>query len=206
MSTPIADMVAVMLSAGIPPEIIALAVRTAEEHAHGLYAVDPVAAKRRAYDRERKRPKAEIPPENSDRSLSSSLPSNESKKEEKKERAKRDRGHLLPVEFVPKASHFLEAEGYGKPRDWVFAQLKAMRNWAAANEHRAVARKSNWGAAFSGWMERNKGSSNGPAVGTGGGKVSPIAAALEQHTRDIAGSFDECGEVRPPPPRLISNG
>ena len=52
MATPIADMVEKMLSTGIPPEMIVLAVRTAEE---AQQVVDPTAEKRRAWDRERKR-------------------------------------------------------------------------------------------------------------------------------------------------------
>lgn len=55
MTTPIADMVEQMLSGGIPPEFIILAIRTAEQHAEAVAGEDPVAAKRRAYDRERKR-------------------------------------------------------------------------------------------------------------------------------------------------------
>jgi hypothetical protein len=58
MSTPIADMVERMASAGIPPEFIALAVRTAEEHAQAVAGEDKAAARRRAYDRERKRRKS----------------------------------------------------------------------------------------------------------------------------------------------------
>src|ERR1700693_661727 len=50
--TPIAAMVAKMLSGGVPPEMIVLAIRTAEL-ARG--ATDPVAERRRAFDRERKR-------------------------------------------------------------------------------------------------------------------------------------------------------
>lgn len=49
--TPIADMIERMFSGGIPPEFIVLAVRTLEL-ARGE---DPVAERRRAYDRERKR-------------------------------------------------------------------------------------------------------------------------------------------------------
>jgi hypothetical protein len=51
-ATPIADMVEAMLSGGIPVEVVGLAERTAELARGGT---DPVAERRRAFDRERKR-------------------------------------------------------------------------------------------------------------------------------------------------------
>ena len=69
MSTPLADMVEHMLSTGISAETIVGAIRAAEQHAQSLVAGDPVATKRRVYDRERKQKKStgmeaqkEIPP------------------------------------------------------------------------------------------------------------------------------------------------
>lgn len=57
--TPIADMVEQMLSGGIPPEMIVLAVRAAEmavqQNARASLPVDAAAARRRAWDRDRKR-------------------------------------------------------------------------------------------------------------------------------------------------------
>jgi hypothetical protein len=54
--TPIADMVAEMLARGLPPDVIVLAVRTAElaSGKSGGIPVDTTAEKRRAYDRQRK--------------------------------------------------------------------------------------------------------------------------------------------------------
>lgn len=66
MATPIADMVEKMLSTGIPPETIVLAIRTAEEAAHAAQPIaDQMAEKRRAWDRERKRnaKQSNFPPE-----------------------------------------------------------------------------------------------------------------------------------------------
>jgi len=61
MATPIADMVEKMLSTGIPPEMIVLAVRTVEL---SQPLADQTAEKRRRWDRERKRQKNStgIPP------------------------------------------------------------------------------------------------------------------------------------------------
>jgi hypothetical protein len=65
VAMPIADMVAQMLAASVPHDMIVLAVATVERAAaaataagSGGNSVDPVAEKRRAYDRERKRKKA----------------------------------------------------------------------------------------------------------------------------------------------------
>jgi hypothetical protein len=59
-ATPIADMVEAMLSGGIPVEVVVLAVRIAELARGGT---DPVAERRRAFDRERKRrAAAKVPP------------------------------------------------------------------------------------------------------------------------------------------------
>lgn len=72
----------------------------------------------------------------------------------------------------------------------------------------ARGRKANW---FATWRNRvrdiaAKGMGNGRAAWKSGREPSAITAALEQHSRDIANSFDECGETCPTPPRLISHG
>jgi hypothetical protein len=59
-ATPIADMAEAMLSGGIPVEVVVLAVRTAELARGGT---DPLAERRRGFDRERKRrSSAKVPP------------------------------------------------------------------------------------------------------------------------------------------------
>jgi hypothetical protein len=59
-ATPIADMVKAMLSGGIPVEVVVLAVGTAELARGGTV---PIAERRRAFDRERKRrASAKAPP------------------------------------------------------------------------------------------------------------------------------------------------
>lgn len=90
MSTPIADMVEKMLSTGIPPEMIVLAVRTIER---ATTSGDPVADRRRAFDRERKQraAKSGIPVESKNGgSLSSLLPSSASVEIQKKEERSED--------------------------------------------------------------------------------------------------------------------
>lgn len=54
MGTPIADMVEKMIAGGVAPDLIVLAVRTAELHARNFLQVDEATERRRAYDRERK--------------------------------------------------------------------------------------------------------------------------------------------------------
>lgn len=153
--SPIADMVEKMLSGGIPPEMIVLAVRTAElATSHS----DPAAERRRYLDRERKRraAKSGIPPETKTRSALSFLSKKELNKESKKEVAKRNRGRKLPDDWVPKPKHFDQGRELGFSSADVLGQAEDMRLWARSNEHRAVARKTDWDLTFSGWMRRNK--------------------------------------------------
>lgn len=73
--TPIADMVEQMISGGIPPEFIVLAVRTAEQHAGQSHtSTDFVAERRRAYDRERKRRSGGNPVEQAHKEISPTPP------------------------------------------------------------------------------------------------------------------------------------
>jgi hypothetical protein len=105
MATPIADMVEKMLSTGIPPEMIVLAVRTAEEAAQAAQPVgDQTAEKRRAWDRDRKRKlnAKQIPPEfHNGGDISSSLPSLNSslEKEERSEIVALGRGPKYSAAF-----------------------------------------------------------------------------------------------------------
>jgi hypothetical protein len=103
--TPIADMVEQMLSGGIPPETIVLAVRAAElavqQNTRASLPADTAAARRRAWDRDRKRKsKSGIPPESENGSLIASSPSEEAievVKEESKKDARASTG--IPPEF-----------------------------------------------------------------------------------------------------------
>ena len=68
--------------------------------------------------------------------------------------AKSSKGIRLPDEWAPNEAHEAEAIRLGRDVPWMFVQADGMRLWAKANEHRAVARKSDWNATFTGWMRR----------------------------------------------------
>ncbi len=172
--TAIADLVAHLVSTGIPPEALARAVDLAQLHAKETAEFhrnstgippDITAERRRAYDRERKRKTAET----AESALSFLGIGNEGKKEEKKERAKRDRGHICPDDFRPSESHFEGALKRNISRPRVEACCEAMKSWSKSNAHRAVARKVDWSAALFGWIDREA-ERNGAA----GPKKSPI--------------------------------
>lgn len=168
--TPIANMVEQMLKFGVPPEMIVLAVRTAEESAdirrHPPDSpVDVAAEKRRAYDRERQREKreaeksADSPPTSSENALSSSSLSDsptsqevDEKKVSKKE--KRARGEKIPPEWRPPPEVYDYGKTLGLDRADIDATVGEMIGWGQANSHRAVARKTDWYAALQGWMRR----------------------------------------------------
>lgn len=153
--TPIADMVAQMLAAGVPHAAIVLAVQTAEMVSNsGGIPVDKTAEKRRAYDRERKRNSTGIPPETTGIPVStiSILSEDKVSKKEKKE----SRGSRIPPEWRPTDSHFTEGYRLGFDRAQVEAFAVDMRLWAEANANRPVARKLDWNKTFSGWMRRQK--------------------------------------------------
>jgi hypothetical protein len=223
--TPIADMIAQMADDGVPMQTILLAVRTAELTASGAgksggIPVDSAAERRRAYDRERKAAKRNsggksggIPPEH-ETALSSSPSQNSKNEEGKKERARANRGQAIPPEWFPKSQHYVEGKKHGFDEFQVNEQAEDMRIWARANEHRAVARKSDWDLTFSGWMRRNKGNGNGHD------RSKSVLAANERITEKLGGvaaadayvigssgptpfslDFDEL----PPSPKLISS-
>lgn len=191
MSTPIADMVAQMLAAGVPHDAIVLAVATAERiststrhqvDVSGGNRVDAAAEKRREWDRNYRREKRTSggnrvesggnPPDNGVSAIYL-----EEREDLKKERNSapsvcppdkppskpQARGAKLPSEWKPSEAHYAEgyALGFGRPAVDAFAH--DMRLWADANSNRAVARKSNWDLTFSGWMRRQKPGTTPPA-------------------------------------------
>lgn len=105
MPTPIADMVEQMLSGGIPPDTIVLAVRAVElavqENTRASLPADSAAARRRAWDRERKQKRRSgIPPDSENPSLIDS-PLKEETIKNKEEVSKKERAHStgIPPEF-----------------------------------------------------------------------------------------------------------
>lgn len=198
--TPIADMIEKMTAEGVPMHVIVLAVKTAELAAQsgksGGIPVDTTAEKRRAYDRERKANKRKsggksggIPPD-TELALSSSLPKIDP--EIKKEEAKptRVRGHALPDDWLPSEVHYAEGSLTQHSRADVDAKADEMRLWARANGHRAVARKLDWDATFTGWMRRDwgrYGGLNGKRTAQADRSASAAAGRLLERMR----SFDE---------------
>jgi hypothetical protein len=83
----------------------------------------------------------------------------------------RNKGHELPVDWKPTEKHYAKGETLGFHRGQIDWFAERMRNWAEANKHRAVARKSNWDAAFSNWIadkagrDQPRGGVNGQATG-----------------------------------------
>lgn len=166
--TPIADMVEQMVAEGVPMSIILLAVRTAElamaTGNSGGIPVDKTAEKRRAYDRERKAKTKvsggippEFPPEHKIALSSSSLieTQKEEEKEESKRPPKRKSGRSLPADWHPSESHYKIGQKLSRTREHVDREAESMRLWATANSNRAVARKADWDATFTGWLRRS---------------------------------------------------
>lgn len=199
MNTPIAKMFREMMARGVDPEMIALAIETAESVSRPVDSpVDTAAEKRRAYDRERKRLErmsggSPVDSPVDDDSALCILGKKDISKEEKKERAKSGRGEKLPSDAKPTAEHYEQGLALGFGRDWVDQQFEDMRIWARTNEHRAVARKSDWSLTFTGWMRRNakeakarngNGTSN-PRTDTAAGRATAREA---QHVATMGGA------------------
>ena len=188
--TPIADMVEQMLSGGIPADMVVLAVRTAEratlEATRPRVVTDPAADRRRAWDRHRKKSERSNSGGMSTPVADSALPSTEvvisgtsSKEKEANssipvecppDKPKRAVGQSLPADWKPNEDHGQLAISLGRTVGWMRMQEQAMRDWAIANKHRAVTRKSDWDATFSGWMRREAGRAPIPR---GGGSAAP---------------------------------
>jgi len=197
--TPIADMVEQMLSGGNPPDMIVLAIRTAEQNAINSRLEDPTAARRRAWDRENKRAKRAVCPPDNDKTLSlSSLPSSSLNKKERKEERKKERksGNVCPPDFHPTSEHYVIGQTLNASRRQVDSMADDMRSWSAANANRAVARKADWNLTFTGWMKRTM----KPTGGGNGHKrrsISEVAAervarAEEQERTLDLGPADYC--------------
>jgi hypothetical protein len=122
-------------------------------------------------------------PDQNDSALTfSSLSTDSQNPKQKKARAESaSKGERLPADWRPKAAHYEQGEKLGIRRDQVDAYADKMRNWAEANAHRAVARKSNWDAAFRNWLadkaERNGGSNGSQRQD---GKDRSVSAAADR--------------------------
>ena len=119
---------------------------------------------------------------------------------EKKESKSLHRGHALPNDWKPKEAHYAQGVKLGFDRQTIDGFAERMRNWAEANQHRQVARKSNWDAAFRNWVsgaaERNGGGHNGKVTAHHGGfGFAELAVELERRKARTsqARGFDAAG-------------
>lgn len=192
--TPLADMIAEMLARGVPHDLIVTAVRAAEmsRNSTGI-PVDKTAEKRRAYDRERKAAKKhstgippEIPPERENALYLSS--SKEVKEDEVKK--ERKRGQKIPPEWQPNVGHFAAGKKLGFTPAGVLEQAEDMRLWAHSNDHRAVARKSDWNLTFLSWLRRNKPKGNGHGNGARNDLMAAFDKLIATEDRDGQGDAD----------------
>lgn len=87
---------------------------------------------------------------------------------------KRHKGTILPPDWQPADAERLYARTVLKlSESAVNAAAEQMRRWALSNQHRAVARKSNWAMTFRNWLDRYA-SENPPNMPP---RVSPTARA-----------------------------
>lgn len=147
---------------GMDPEEILRRVEIMEVAVHDMRSpyempmVDEAAERRRARDRERARIRRQSAdnPQTPKPLLSSSLPSNEFKKEESKKERKGS-GKTNSIEgWSLTEEHIAYGFDLGLFRDDVRELAEDMRLWATSNAHRPIARKKCWDATFQGWMRR----------------------------------------------------
>ena len=159
--TPIADMVAKMLAAGTPHEIIVLAIQTAEAAGSCRVdnRVDEAADKRRKWDREYRRNKRCVhlnPPDNPPEVQVDVKPTSiealsieiEDKKERKKERG---RGTRLPPDWEPTQVDINFAVSHGWSDERIKVESLKFRNyWTSKTGQGAT--KMHWGRTWQNWV------------------------------------------------------
>jgi hypothetical protein len=212
----IAAVLRELMAAGLQGDALIAAIERVEMSAMSSgHPADKRVEKLRAYDRERKRKTRGNPAESSGNpadtpetplisssltSLSTNEGSEESKEENKRHPKRRSSGHPLPDSWQPHEKHFAAGEALGLGRAAVDGLADEMRHWAKSNEHRPVAKKSDWDSAFYGWIKRVK-----PI--TGHRPLTPneqqkarsddALAKLREYNRNLAdaGSPDDCWNV-----------
>lgn len=80
---------------------------------------------------------------------------------EASKRASSQRAHPLPPEWAPSASDEAYGQELGFSTEEIWGMAAAMRLWCEAEAHHPKTRKSNWSAAFKGWMRRDAGKRRG---------------------------------------------
>jgi len=181
--TPISDLVEQLLSYDCPPDKLLEALRKMERaiYAATTSSMEDLGRlnRKREWDKNYRRQKRSATLTLSydsrttelDQHIYNTTLSSLSTKEEKKEeeavpvcrtmsydigpkRPKRKMGHSLPDDWRPKEKHYDAGRFIGLNREAVDREAENMRLWAQANQHRAVARKSDWDATFLGWVRR----------------------------------------------------
>jgi hypothetical protein len=155
--TPIADMVEKMLSGGVPPELIVLAVRTAELSGGNRVEtpVDFAAENRRAWDRNRKREQAStrLSTRNSTAAtLLTSLPSSTDSQNKKEVVVGRARGTRLAPDWEPTQAD-LNFAITSLPEARMRAEIEKFRDyWFSKSGKDAT--KNDWSATWRNWVRR----------------------------------------------------
>lgn len=186
--TPIAELTAMLMAAGLPAEQVTHALDLAQQHADAQSGIrrqsaDESAERRRAADRERQRKLREIRRQSADNpqivtpplTLSSSRENLEVKKEEKKVRARKAPNAPLSADWQPTTAHFAAAEKLKIPISAVHSKAEDMRIWAKSSG----ALKADWDATFHGFLRRDAEKLNGNV----NGKRTVQQAAADLHER-----------------------
>lgn len=190
----IADLVAHLVSTGVPPEALARAVDLAQLHAKESAEIhrnstgvppDSAAEKRRAYDRARKRKPTEIPIGALTTLLPSSLSDSQSSKEEIVVRARPvSRGTRIPPDWTPSNSDACFALPLVGERGMAQETEKFRDYWRARAGPNGV--KLDWEATWRTWIRKASESGNGQR----NGKPNEIAGAVAELRLELGGSID----------------
>lgn len=168
-----------LIRAGVDADLVgrvsnALLLAASSSPVSGGSPVDAAAEKRRAYDRERKAVNREILRKSGGSPvevLESLSPSKETQEiKPKKEEGRKSpptlkSGHILPDDWKPNEHHYQLGIDLGRQHHDVDDKAEEVRLWAKSNEHRAIARKSNWDAMFTGCLRRDWAKQNGATNG-----------------------------------------
>lgn len=161
----IANLVKLLMDAGVQPDVIVAAVAEAEACVSGgipVESVDPVAERRRAYDRERKRKfhrnSTGTPPEQQNAPLSIGKLEEDLSEERKREApAKRlppeKRGTRLPPDWMPDAEDAQYAASLGFPAVAYDREVEKFRNFWHAKPGKDGS-KLDWRKTFHNWLIR----------------------------------------------------
>jgi hypothetical protein len=180
----IADLVAHLVSTGIPPEAIARAVDLAQQHVKESVEIhrnstgippDTAAEKRRAYDRERKRKPAND-------ALTTLLPSSSDSQGKKEGVVGRARGARLPPDWRPTNADACFALPLIGERRMAEEAEKFRDYWHARAGPGGV--KLDWEATWRTWIRK------AVADGKRNGKPAPIADAFAELRLELDGAGD----------------